>query len=99
MVEPAEAISTSFVSGMYQIHGNRKIENEIRTMSDNGIHDGIDLYKCQERVKEYLNKKYGETWYEKSAEAVQFIIENTYAEAERTKTSQEFYVAHAGVFY
>lgn len=60
MFGPTEAISTSFVSGMYQVHGNKKIEDEIKTMSEKVIHEGKNLYKCQERVKEYLYKKYGE---------------------------------------
>lgn len=85
MVEPG---SFSCGSQRYQLHGNGVIICEIEQMAKKAIRSHVGLYDTQENIKQYLCEKYGVAWYDKSAEAVQYIIEDAYASAERGKRFQ-----------
>ena len=61
--------------------------------------DGFSLYEAQGTIVKSFAEKYGNQWYQKSAEAVNYIIENEYATVERQRTSLQFDRRNIGVFY
>ena len=75
--------SFSTGSNRIQMQGNAKIIQEIRNLANDAISKKISLYEAQENIKKYLCEKYGNVWYEKSGEAVQYIIEDAYSSAMR----------------
>lgn len=99
MFQPLEAIATSTLENKFQINGNLTIVHELENLSLKYAIDDISLYDAQEKIKQYLSEKYSSEWYDKSAEAVQFIIEEKYSKIERERTSAEFYKKHAGELY
>jgi len=49
------------------------------------IKDGVNLYDAQTKIKDTIIERHGEQWYENNGYAVQYIIENAYADKERTR--------------
>lgn len=66
-----------------QLSGNGKIIEEIIRLSRANIRKNTDLYTAMDTIKSHLKGKYGEEWFDKSAEAIEHIIENTYCNHER----------------
>ena len=77
----------SMIPETYRLNGNQKIINEIINLSQTNIRKNVDLYKAMDTIKAHLKDKYGEKWFYDSIEAVEFIIENTYCDNERTRDS------------
>lgn len=63
----------------YQLSGDLSIAEDIRRMARAACHDHVSLYDAQESIKQMLCEKYGNDWYDRSGEAVQYIIEDAYA--------------------
>lgn len=63
--------------------GNIELANKIKEMAKVYLKQGKDLYEAQEKFKTLLLKELGLEWYEKSGEAVNFIVENEFSDAER----------------
>lgn len=82
MVDPG---SFACGSDRYILLGNIEIACEVKEMAKIAIHKKASLYETQDIIKQHLCEKYGTDWYEKSGYAVQHIIEDTYASAERGK--------------
>ncbi len=99
MIQPIEAVSHSLTRNVYRMHGNPEIIEVVEQISRSYAKNGMSLYEAQDEVKEILSNEYGASWYDKSAEAVMCIVENTYADQERKETSFAFYQKHAGVLY
>lgn len=69
---------SSTLDGNVQINGEEQLINSIEFEVNNCIKIGKDLYEAQIIIKDFLIHRYGENWFTKSAEAVIYIIENTY---------------------
>lgn len=67
------------LSHNYIVKGNNKVEQEIRELTRKCKINKIDLYDAQYNIKEKLIEKYGTKFYDKSAEAINFIIEGVYS--------------------
>lgn len=63
----------------YQLSGDLDIAEDVRRMARAACHNSVSLYDAQEDIKRYLLDKYGTEWYAISSEAVQHIIEDSYA--------------------
>ena len=70
---------TSYLKGYVQIEGDSSLINSIEHEVRNYISIGKDLYETQEQIKDFLIHKYGEDWYLKSGNAINYIIENEYS--------------------
>lgn len=68
------------LSGNYLVKGNHKVEHEIKELTKQYILDKINLYDAQSSIKGQLIEKYGADFYDKSADAINFIIEGTYSD-------------------
>ena len=68
------------LSGNYLVKGNHKVEHEIKELTTDCIAHKLDLYTAQSKIKESIIEKYGADFYDKSAEAINFIIEGTYSD-------------------
>ena len=68
------------LSGNYLVKGNHKVEHEIKELTRQFIIDKISLYDAQSSIKEQLIEKYGADFYDKNADAINFIIEGTYSD-------------------
>lgn len=66
---------------------NRKLEvaGLIENMAFECIKNDIGLYAAQEQIKAILIDKYGTEWYERSGEAINYIVENKYCDKERVR--------------
>lgn len=68
------------------------------------IKNDIGLYAAQEHIKTILIDKYGTEWYERSGEAINYIIENKYCDKERArnplfdKEQYDFDVTHSVLY-
>lgn len=71
----------------YSLFGNLAIADEIECLANKAIRNNISLYDAQDNIKQYLIEKYGFDWYCKSAEAVQYVIEDAYASSMRRAES------------
>jgi len=81
----------SALNARFEIKGSSKaIKFIIREVID-AIENQIDLYQAQECLIKKVKDAFGETWYEENAEAVNFLVENSYANALRKE--QPFYDA------
>lgn len=83
MISPNYMCSVSLVDNKTKIMGNIKLANRIKETTKVYLKQGKDLYEAQEKLKTSLVKELGLEWYKRSGEAVNFIIENEYAHAER----------------
>lgn len=61
------------------IRGNYKVEEEIKELTEKHVDNKVNLYDAQHSIKEQLIEKYGADFYDKNAEAINFIIEGTYS--------------------
>lgn len=86
MFAPTYLHSISLVSGSTKIMGNLELANKIEKLTREYITQGKNLYQSQESIKAILIKEYGDEWYNKSGEAINYIIENEYANIERKKS-------------
>ena len=77
---PRDSIrKSSCLEGYVQIEGDSFLINFIEHEVRNCISIGKDLYETQEQMKDFLIHKYGEDWYLKSGNAINYIIENEYS--------------------
>lgn len=78
---PIDSIrKSSHLEGLIcKIEGDSFLINSIEQEVKNYISIGKDLYETQEQMKDFLVHKYGEDWYLKSADAINYIIENEYS--------------------
>ena len=81
----------SSLNTRFKIEGNSKAINFITREVIDAIENQMDLYQAQESVIKKVKDAFGESWYEENAEAVNFLIENNYANALRKE--QPFYDA------
>ena len=54
--------------------GNLKVAGLIENMAFECIKNNIGLYAAQEQIKTILIDKYGTEWYERSEEAINYIM-------------------------
>lgn len=73
----------SLVENKTKVMGNIELANQIAKIVRFYISHGKDLYETQSKIKTALVNKFGIDWYEKSGEAINFIIENEFAHKER----------------
>jgi len=73
------------LSNKVQIKGNFKACDYIVQKTKNCISKGIALYQAQQIVIDMVKEKYGVNWYQDSADAVNFLIENEYCRDIREK--------------
>ena len=85
MFPPDYFRQTSFLNGKVKIMGNTELAELIENTALECIRNNVELYAAQEQIKIVLINKYGTEWYERSGEAVNYIIENKYCDAERAK--------------
>ena len=85
MFPPDYFRQTSFLNGKVKIMGNTELAELIENTALESIRNNVELYAAQEQIKIVLINKYGTEWYERSGEAVNYIIENKYCDAERAK--------------
>lgn len=83
MFEPEYMCPISLVDSRTKIMGNIGLANKIKSMARMCINQNKDLYHAQEEINSLLVKEFGKDWYEKSGEAVNFLIENEYSHKER----------------
>lgn len=83
MISPNYMCFVSLMDNKTKIMGNIDFANKIAEITKIYLRQGLSLYDAQEKLKNTLLEKFGANWYEKSGEAVNFIIENEYANAER----------------
>ena len=100
MFPPEYFKQTSLLNGKVEIKGNTELAELIENMALECIKNDIELYDAQEQIKAILVNRYGIEWYERSGEAVNYIIENKYCDAERArnpvldKKRYDFDIAH-----
>lgn len=87
MFPPDYFKQTSLLDGKVKIKGNTELAELIENMALECIKNDIELYDAQEQIKTFLINKYGVEWYERSGEAVNYIVENKYCDAERARNS------------
>lgn len=85
MFPPEYFKQTSLLDGKVEIKGNTELAELIENMALECIKNDIELYDAQEQIKAILFNRYGIEWYERSGEAVNYIIENKYCDAERAR--------------
>lgn len=85
MFPPDYFKQTSLLDGKVKIMGNTELAELIENTALECIRNNVELYAAQEQIKIVLINKYGTEWYERSGEAVNYIIENKYCDAERAK--------------
>ena len=73
----------SLLTPYIQIQGNIKYANKIKELVKNNITQNKSLYQSQEEIKEVIIKDNGEDYYINNGNAINFIIENEYANLER----------------
>lgn len=104
MFEPEYTCSISLVNNKVKMMGNLPLASKIEEMVKDFINQNKSLYQAQEEIKALLVKDFGDEWYDKSGEAINYIIENEYANIERNKLpaldikQYEFDIRH-GVLY
>lgn len=104
MFPPEYLRRTSLLNGKEKIIGNLEIAGLIENMTFECIKNDIGLYVAQEQIKTILIDKYGTEWYERSGEAINYIVENKYCDKERArnplfdKEQYDFDTTH-GVLY
>lgn len=81
MIPKDDIKKSTLLEGYVLIKGDADLVKNIKKEVRNYIQIGKDLYETQEKMKDFLLHKYGEAWYLKSGEAVNFIIENEYTES------------------
>lgn len=85
MVEPEYMCRKSLLDGYVKVLGNVGLAEKIIFDAKSYVNKDIDLYTAQKEIKIKLISEHGEEWYEKSVEAVNYLIENEYCELERDK--------------
>ena len=85
MVAPEYISSLSLVENKTKIMGNTLLANQIREIVKLYINHNKDLYETQSRINAALISRFGIDWYERSKEAVNFIVKNEFAHKEREK--------------
>lgn len=104
MFLPEYLRQTSLLNGKEKIMGNLEVAGLVENMAFEYIENDIGLYVAQEQIKTILINKYGAEWYERSGEAINYIIENRYCDKERARNplfdeeQYNFDVTH-GVLY
>ena len=71
---------TSRLKGTYTIDGNKEAISFIIFETVTCFDLSFDLYETQAIIKHKVIQEYGENWYTDNAEAINFIIENEYAD-------------------
>lgn len=100
MFSPEYLRRTSLLNGKEKLMGNLEVAGLIENMAFECIKNDIGLYVAQEQIKIILIDKYGTEWYERSEEAVNYIVENKYCDKERArnplfdKEQYDFDMAH-----
>lgn len=78
--EPRFVFPENTLNGRYQIDGNETAVSFIEKEASTLISCGTNLYQAQEVISNKVKEAYGVEWYDKNAEAVNFIIEIAYAD-------------------
>lgn len=102
MFPPEYFKQTSLLNGKVEIMGNTEVAESIKNIAFECIKNDVELYDAQEQIKTALIGKYGAEWYERSGEAVNYIVENKYCDAERARNpllEYDFDVPHHNVLY
>lgn len=85
MFSPEYLRRTSLLNGKEKLMGNLEVAGLIENMAFECIKNDIGLYAAQEQIKTILIDKYGTEWYERSREAINYIVENKYCDKERAR--------------
>lgn len=85
MFSPEYFRQTSLLNGKENLMGNLEVAGLIENMAFECIKNDVELYDAQEQIKTVLINKYGAEWYERSEEAVNYIVENKYCDEERVR--------------
>lgn len=65
------------------IHGDARVSKKLVKLTYSYIKQRIDLYDAQDEIKDIIIAENGEDYYNKYASAINFIIENEYANHHR----------------
>ena len=104
MFSPEYFRQTSLLNGKENLMGNLEAAGLIENMAFECIKNDIDLYTAQEQIKTILIDKYGTEWYERSGEAINYIVENKYCSKQRAenplfdKEQYNFDVTHSVLY-
>ena len=85
MDAPNYTCNHSLVQNHIWLCGNIIVADELKSIVKETYIGHMDLYDAQKEMREHCISKYGTDFYEKSADAIMFIIENEYCNAEREK--------------
>lgn len=83
MISPDYICSKSLVENKVFVKGNYIFANEVEFLATEYCKLGLDLYTAQDKVKDTVCNKYGQDYYDKSTEAITYIVENVYCNEER----------------
>lgn len=84
MFEPNYECNYSLMESQVQIRGNVELASTLRKWVRKNCTNFTELYEAQQKMREYCISNYGEEFYERSAEAIAFIVENEYCNIERS---------------
>ena len=73
----------SLMDGKVYILGNVDLAKLLENLVKERCIGIFDLYEAQDMIRDYCIEIYGESFYYKNAEAIQFIVENEYCHLER----------------
>ena len=62
-----------------ELHGNPTIIKKIMHMAKAALSEQIPLCAAKDDIKRRLSAQYGDEWYQQSADAVKYIIEDVYS--------------------
>lgn len=85
MLAPNYITAHSLIDNKVQVHGNIEFASWLSDFVKEKCIKHCNLYEAQEIVREYCISTYCEDFYEKNAEAINFIVENEYCHKERNR--------------
>lgn len=85
MLEPNYTCNHSLLTFKFQVRGNVELAATLERVVQQACNEGLGLYTTQETVRDAIISGYDLPFYEKNAEAINFIVENEYCNAERMK--------------
>lgn len=84
MFEPNYLCNYSLIENKVQMQGNVALASALAEHVKRNYVNNIELYEAQQKMREYCISNYGEEFYERSADAISFIVENEYCHTERS---------------
>lgn len=93
MFPPSYICPFSLIENKTKMMGNLELAEKIKKIVQEYIENGKNLYQTQDELKKALIRDFNEEWYKRSGEAINYIIENEYANIEREESAMKQYEA------